>query len=256
MSPQCWHLTSKCDLDLWGTDLGLAHATRTDEDECICEIILNSIEKSQSNGPDKLKLSQFWPLTSKCDLDLWGTDLIRKHAAPTDDEECICEIIFKFHWEISVMVRTSWIWANFDIWPPSVTLTFEVQTWFLRMPHRLMMRNAYVKYFLNSIEKYQSYGPDKLNLSKFWHLTSKCDLDLWGTDLILAHAAPTDDEECICEIIFKFHWEISELWSGQAQFEQILTFDLKVWPWPLRYRPDSCACRTDWWWGMHMWNNF
>ena len=148
MSPQCWHLTSKCDLDLWGTDLGLAHATPTDEDECICEIILNSIEKSQSNGPDKLNLSQFWPLTSKCDLDLWGTDLIR------------------------------------------------------------------------------------------------------------AHAAPTDDEECICEIIFKFHWEISELWSGQAQFEQILTFDLQVWPWPLRYRPDSCACRTDWWWGMHMWNNF
>jgi len=43
-------LTSKCDFDLWGTDLGLAHATLTDEDECICEITLNS----QSNGLDKL----------------------------------------------------------------------------------------------------------------------------------------------------------------------------------------------------------
>jgi len=88
----CLLNVDKCDLDLWGTDLGLAHATPTAEDDSICEITLNSIEKSQSNGPDKLNLSQFWPLTLMGDLDLWSTDPILVHAAQTDDEDCICEI--------------------------------------------------------------------------------------------------------------------------------------------------------------------
>ena len=39
----------------------------------------------------------------------------------------------------------------------------------------------------------------------------------------------------------KIHWSIVELEPGQDKKSQILTFDLKLWPWPLSYRPGSCT---------------
>ena len=40
-----------------------------------------------------------------------------------------------------------------------------------------------------------SYGPDKPKNAQFWHLTSKCDLDLWQRVMGLIRDTPTHDTE-------------------------------------------------------------
>jgi hypothetical protein len=40
-----------------------------------------------------------------------------------------------------------------------------------------------------------SYGPEKLIYGHFWHLNSKCDLDLGDIDVILSHNTPSNDGE-------------------------------------------------------------
>ena len=55
-------------------------------------------------------------------------------------------------------------------------------------------------------------------------LTSKCDLDLRGTDLGFALNIPPYDEHSCLGILNSIH-----LCSGQTHFSQNFTFDLQVW---------------------------
>ena len=49
-----WPLISKCDLDLWAMDMGLARDTPTHHGEHLCPVILKSPDEWQSYSPDKI----------------------------------------------------------------------------------------------------------------------------------------------------------------------------------------------------------
>lgn len=49
----------------------------------------------------------------------------------------LCYVVIKFLQERPRYKNTRRILANFDIWPLSVTLIFELPTWFERVTHRL-----------------------------------------------------------------------------------------------------------------------
>lgn len=52
--------------------------------------------------------------------------------------------------------------------------------------------------------KWQSYGPYKQIYSNFWHLTSKCDLDLEDIHTIPSHDTPSHDDEQMHQDILKY----------------------------------------------------
>ncbi len=68
-----WPLTSTCDLDLRHTMLQFIFHTPIYQSEHFYEVSWQNINNLWRNGPDKVKIPKFWPLTSKCDLDLWCT---------------------------------------------------------------------------------------------------------------------------------------------------------------------------------------
>ena len=54
-----------------------------------------------------------------------------------------------------------------------------------------------------TMHKCRSYGPDKLNLLPFYHLTFKCDLDLQPTWTNVSNGICTLQGEQLCQIILK-----------------------------------------------------
>ena len=67
-----YHLTFKWDLDLQHTWINTSNDTSS-QGEQLCQIILKSMHKCRSYGPDKLNLWPFYHLTFKCDLDFQPT---------------------------------------------------------------------------------------------------------------------------------------------------------------------------------------
>ena len=51
-----YHLTYKCDLDLQLTQTNVSNGTTTPQGTHLCKIILKSMHKFRSNGPDKLNV--------------------------------------------------------------------------------------------------------------------------------------------------------------------------------------------------------
>ena len=115
-------------------------------------MILKSLDERHSYGPDKLIYGHFWPLTSKCDLDLGDIDVILSRDTLSNDGEHMCQMISK------------------------------------------------------SLDERHSYGPDKLIYGHFWHLTSKCDLDLGDIDVILSRDTLSNDGEHNVPNDFKIPW--------------------------------------------------
>ena len=68
-----YQLTFKSDLDLQPTWTNDSNGTSTPQGQQLCQIILKSMHKCRSYGPDKLNLWPFYHLTFKCALDLQPT---------------------------------------------------------------------------------------------------------------------------------------------------------------------------------------
>ena len=79
-----------CDLDLWDIDVILSRDTPSNDGEQMCQLILKPHNEQHSYGPDKLIYGHFWPLTSKCDLDLWDIEVILSRDTPSNDGEQMC----------------------------------------------------------------------------------------------------------------------------------------------------------------------
>jgi len=88
-------LNSKCDLDLGEIDVILWRETPSNDCEQMCQMILKSHNERHNYGPDKLIYGNFWPLNSKCDLDLGYDDVILSNDTPSNDGEQMCQMIFK-----------------------------------------------------------------------------------------------------------------------------------------------------------------
>ena len=82
---------------------------------------------------------------------------------------------------------------------------------------------------LKSISAWRSYTPDKLTLA-----FDLCDLDLWATDLGLAHDTPSHHGKPLCQVISNpsIHEEVT-LWTSLfltfGLLNVTLTFDLLTW---------------------------
>ena len=58
-------------------------------------------------------------------------------------------------------------------------------------------------YFENPCMKCRSYGPDKLNLCPFCHLTFKCDFDLQPTKTNVSNGTTSPQGEYLCKTVLK-----------------------------------------------------
>ena len=96
---------------------------------------------------------------------------------------------------VEVMVRTSSIFDHFIIWPSSVTLIFNL-SW--------EMFQQLCQIILKFIYKCRSYGPDKLNLWPFYHLTFKSDLDFQPTQTNISNCTSTSQGDQLCQTILKY----------------------------------------------------
>ena len=113
-----------CDLDLWDIDVILSRDTPSNDGEQMCQMISKSLDERHSYGPDKLIYGHFWPLTSKCDLDLGDIDVILSRNTLSNDGEQMCQMILKSLDEPHSYGPDKLIYGHF--WPQSVTLTLEI----------------------------------------------------------------------------------------------------------------------------------
>ena len=104
---------------------------------------------------------------------------------------------------VEVMARTSSIYDHFLIWPSSVTLTFNLPKQMFQMALLLLKENTCAKLFWHSCTKCRSYGPDKLYLWAFYHMTFKCVLDPQPTKTTVSNGTTTPQGEHMCKIILK-----------------------------------------------------
>ena len=80
-------LNSKCDLDLWLRVMGLVCDMPTQHGEHFHKVSWRHNNNLWSYGPDKAQITHFWPLTSKCDLDLWHRVMGLVRDTPTQHGE-------------------------------------------------------------------------------------------------------------------------------------------------------------------------
>ena len=90
---------SRGDLDIGDIDVILSWDTPSHDGEQMCQMILKSHNEWHSYGQDKLIYGHFWPLNSKCDLDLGDIDVIISRDTPSNDGEQMCQMILKSHYE-------------------------------------------------------------------------------------------------------------------------------------------------------------
>ena len=88
-----WPLNSKCDLD--NMVVIISRDTPSNDGEQMCQMILKYDNKWHSYGPDKLIYGHFWPLNSKCDVDLGDIDVIISRHTPSNYGEQMCQMILK-----------------------------------------------------------------------------------------------------------------------------------------------------------------
>ena len=139
--------------------------------EQLCQIILISMHKCRSYGPDKLNVWPFYHLTFKCDLDL------QLSGANVSNEQ-LCQISLN-----SMHKCKNYGMDKLNLWP-FYHLTFKCDLDL--QPTRPNASNdistpqveQVCLIILKFIHKCRRYGQDKLNLQPFYHLTFKCKLDL------------------------------------------------------------------------------
>ena len=92
-------------------------------------------------------------LSVDCDLDLWPNDMVLVRDTSSCHDDHLCQIIFKSHnaWQTygSDTNRFHWIYAQSYV--RTVTLTFDLATWFLFVTHCLVMMIISAKLFSNPI---------------------------------------------------------------------------------------------------------
>ena len=92
---------------------------------------------------------------------------------------------------VQVIVWTSSISFDFQVWPWPSTYLNNVSN------------EQLCQIILKSMHTCTSYGPDKLNLWAFYHLTFKCDLDLQPTWTNVSTGTSTPQGQLLCQVILK-----------------------------------------------------
>ena len=152
----------------------------------------------------KMPIFYLWPLSVTLTFDIGPWVLYATRLLMTLNN------LTKFYEDTTityqVMARTSQKMPIFDLWPLSVTLTFDIGPWVLYATRLLMTTEQFDKVLWRYNNNLSSYGPDKPENAHFWPLTSKCDLDLWHRAMGLIRDTPTI-----------WHWTI---WQSFMKIQQ------------------------------------
>ena len=165
-----YHLIFKCDLDLQPMWTNVSNGTSPSRRQQLCKIILKSMHKRTSYGPDKLNLWPFWPLFDPYDLNLQSTWKNVSNGIFPPQGQQLCKIILK-----SMNKSTSYgphklnkcIWPFWPLFDP-VTLTFNLPE---KMFQMALQGQQLCQIVLKSMHYCSSYGLDKSGRSTDIHWT-------------------------------------------------------------------------------------
>ena len=112
-----YQLTFKCDLDLQPVWRNVSNGTATLQREQLCHIILKSIYKCRSYGPDKLYFDHFiiWPSSVTLIFNL-SWEMFQMALLLFKENNC-AKLFWNSYINVEVMARTSSIYDHFIIWP-------------------------------------------------------------------------------------------------------------------------------------------
>ena len=138
-------LTFKCDLHLQFAWVNVSN-------EQLSQIILKSMHKCRSYGPDKLNLWPFYQLTFKCELELqvwaWPSTYLNNcfkwHFYFS--RRTTVSNYFEIYAKSQGLDKPNW-WPFYIIWPSSVTLTFNLPEksfkWHFCLTDRTIWQNCF-----------------------------------------------------------------------------------------------------------------
>ena len=147
------------------------------------KIILKSMHKCTSYGPDKLNIWPFWPLFDPCDLDLQPNwENVSNGTSPPRGQQ-LCKIILKsMHKCTSYGLDKLNIWP---FWPLFDPCDLDLQPTWKNVPNGTFPPRGQQLciIILKSMHTCTNYGPNKLStcIWPFWPLFNPCDLDLQPT---------------------------------------------------------------------------
>ena len=86
----------------------------------------------------------------------------------------------------------------------TVTLAFDLTTWFLFARHRLVMMVICAKLFLNPSMHNKDIGRTRTGFTEVnaQSLNADCDLDLWPSDMIFVRDTSSCHDNHLCHFFF------------------------------------------------------
>ena len=153
-----------------------SNGTSSLQGEHLCKIILKSMHKCTSYGPDKLNLWPFYHLTFMRDLHLQPTNTNVSNGTSPSQGEHLCKIMLK-----SMHICWSDGPDKLNLWPFYYLIfkcDLDLQPTQTNVSHGKPTPQGehLCKIIFKSMHKCRSYGPDKLI-----YVTFKCDLGLQPT---------------------------------------------------------------------------
>ena len=190
------------------------------------------MHKCRIYGRDKLNLWQFYHLTFKCDLDLQPMWTNVSNGISTLQGEQLRQFNLK-----SIHKCRNYGPDKLNLWT-FYHLTFKCDldgqpTWTnVSNGTATPQGEQPCQFILKSMHKCRSYGPDKLSLRKFYHLTFKCDLDFQPTWTNVSSGTATPQGKQLCQIILKSMHKCRIYGSDKLNSRPLYKFDSQAWPWP------------------------
>ena len=115
----------------------------------------------------KMPIFDVWPLNMTLTFDMRSRILYMTHLHMTLD------IFTEFYYDATitrqVMARTSFKMPIFDLWPLSVTLTFDMLPWFLYVTRLHMTLDIFTKFYEDTTITYQVMARTSFKMPIFLH---------------------------------------------------------------------------------------
>ena len=135
----------------------------------------------------------------------------------------------------------------------TVTLTFDLVTWFLFVTYCLVMMIIYSILFSKPTMHNKVMGLTRTGFTEVYaqSLSADCDLDLWPSDTVLVCDTSSCHDNHLCQIIFKSHLHNKVMGRTRKCFTEVYAqslnadCDLVLWPSDMVLVRDILSCHDD-----------
>ena len=161
-------------------------------------------------------------------------------------DDHLCQFISlnpTIHEKVIGRKRTGFIETYAQSLRATVTLNFNLATWFLFETHRLIIIIIYAKLFLNSTMHNKVMGRTSTGFTEVYahSLRADCDLDLWPSDMVLVR-----DTSSFVPYYFQIQLCITKLW---VRHEQVSLKSMQkvcgLWPSDMVLCRNTSSCHGD-----------